>query len=324
MKGQRRLGFTLIELLVVIAIIAILAAILFPVFAQAKAAAKKTSDLSNLKQNMTATLMYANDADDYLPVATFQEDYIFAARLQPYIKNRQIFKNPAVSWPQGSVQRQKADNGFAGGAPGYMLPPNDGCVGLGVSTAGGKNYYNDIYAPMDYRLNQNIFGYEYAAAGTTCRVSGKYGYYAPAPNTSSVGGSGTGVGGNGGVEGVGPGATQFTNVAKVVVWIDFPPGKPIWPGNQSGLGSFWGIKAGYWADGSNVAHMDGHAAYYKGTRLLPNMNANGDLIYNDTWNGGVGGSNPSGAAGAGGAPHAEQNGKSYHWWGTNWASPDNQ
>jgi prepilin-type N-terminal cleavage/methylation domain-containing protein len=51
-----RKGFTLIELLVVIAIIAILAAILFPVFAQAKVAAKKTSDLSNLKQNMMATL----------------------------------------------------------------------------------------------------------------------------------------------------------------------------------------------------------------------------------------------------------------------------
>jgi len=54
-------GFTLIELLVVIAIIAILAAILFPVFAQAKAAAKKTADLSNLKQLGTATKIYLND-----------------------------------------------------------------------------------------------------------------------------------------------------------------------------------------------------------------------------------------------------------------------
>ena len=64
---HRSKAFTLIELLVVIAIIAILAAILFPVFAQAKLAAKKTSDLSNLKQNMLAVLMYSNDADDYLP-----------------------------------------------------------------------------------------------------------------------------------------------------------------------------------------------------------------------------------------------------------------
>jgi prepilin-type N-terminal cleavage/methylation domain-containing protein/prepilin-type processing-associated H-X9-DG protein len=61
-------AFTLIELLVVIAIIAILAAILFPVFAQAKAAAKQTQNLSNLKQLATAAQLYAGDYDDYLPV----------------------------------------------------------------------------------------------------------------------------------------------------------------------------------------------------------------------------------------------------------------
>ena len=62
MKSSR--AFTLIELLVVIAIIAILAAILFPVFAQAKQAAKKTADLSNLKQMGTASMIYTSDYDD--------------------------------------------------------------------------------------------------------------------------------------------------------------------------------------------------------------------------------------------------------------------
>ena len=61
-------GFTLIELLVVIAIIAILAAILFPVFAQAKVAAKKAVDLSNTKQIALATVMYSGDFDDYFPM----------------------------------------------------------------------------------------------------------------------------------------------------------------------------------------------------------------------------------------------------------------
>ncbi len=65
----RRRAFTLIELLVVIAIIAILAAILFPVFAQAKEAAKKTSTLSNYKQMGTAFIMYTTDNDDLFPLA---------------------------------------------------------------------------------------------------------------------------------------------------------------------------------------------------------------------------------------------------------------
>jgi len=64
---KNRKAFTLIELLVVIAIIAILAAILFPVFAQAKAAAKKTSSLSNVKQLSLSNTMYAGDTDDIFP-----------------------------------------------------------------------------------------------------------------------------------------------------------------------------------------------------------------------------------------------------------------
>jgi prepilin-type N-terminal cleavage/methylation domain-containing protein/prepilin-type processing-associated H-X9-DG protein len=66
MQRNHNKAFTLIELLVVIAIIAILAAILFPVFAQAKAAAKKTADLSNVKQMTTAQMMYSGDSDDVI------------------------------------------------------------------------------------------------------------------------------------------------------------------------------------------------------------------------------------------------------------------
>jgi len=91
-----RRGFTLIELLVVIAIIAILAAILFPVFAQAKLAAKKTQTLSNVKNIGTAFQLYAGDYDDLVPPfsgnasdpATFlQLRYTFAGLVDPYIKN---------------------------------------------------------------------------------------------------------------------------------------------------------------------------------------------------------------------------------------------
>ena len=67
-------GFTLIELLVVIAIIAILAAILFPVFAQAKLAAKKAADLSNQKQAGLAQIMYCGDNDDKFAGSTWPVD----------------------------------------------------------------------------------------------------------------------------------------------------------------------------------------------------------------------------------------------------------
>src|SRR5438132_11786280 len=65
--GKTQRAFTLIELLVVIAIIAILAAILFPVFAQARAAARAISCVSNTKQFSLAVLMYANDYDETIP-----------------------------------------------------------------------------------------------------------------------------------------------------------------------------------------------------------------------------------------------------------------
>src|SRR5580700_9124178 len=67
-QQSKRSGFTLIELLVVIAIIAILAAILFPVFARAREKARQISCISNFKQVMLGTLMYSQDYDEYAPL----------------------------------------------------------------------------------------------------------------------------------------------------------------------------------------------------------------------------------------------------------------
>lgn len=73
-KTEYREGFTLIELLVVIAIIAILAAILFPVFAQAREKARQTTCVSNLKQLGTATLLYAQDYDGFMHGSTMPKN----------------------------------------------------------------------------------------------------------------------------------------------------------------------------------------------------------------------------------------------------------
>jgi len=96
-----RKGFTLIELLVVIAIIAILAAILFPVFARAREKARQTSCLSNEKQLGLAFMMYAQDYDETL-VPLANGGYGVARHewykiIEPYVKNDQVFVCPSTT-----------------------------------------------------------------------------------------------------------------------------------------------------------------------------------------------------------------------------------
>ncbi len=144
-----RRGFTLIELLVVIAIIAILAAILFPVFAKAREKARTASCQSNLKQLATAFLMYAQDYDEVtccleyrnpatgsvyglpplIPGNTFfnyygsyQGWYSWVFMIYPYVKNDQLFRCPSTSW---------SCYGVAYGMPRYA-----------VTATGAPDYFN--------------------------------------------------------------------------------------------------------------------------------------------------------------------------------------
>ncbi len=91
----RQRGFTLIELLVVIAIIAILAAILFPVFARAREKARQTSCLSNQKQIALGILMYAQDYDEILPRYGYGMNILWYEQIQPYLKNQQVLICPS-------------------------------------------------------------------------------------------------------------------------------------------------------------------------------------------------------------------------------------
>jgi prepilin-type N-terminal cleavage/methylation domain-containing protein/prepilin-type processing-associated H-X9-DG protein len=99
---KRRSGFTLIELLVVIAIIAILAAILFPVFAQARDKARQSMCLSNTKQVGLALSMYVQDYDESFPNVWFNYDgvggpaYLWVSVLVPSIKNTGVWNCPSV------------------------------------------------------------------------------------------------------------------------------------------------------------------------------------------------------------------------------------
>ena len=95
-----RRGFTLIELLVVIAIIAILAAILFPVFAKAREKARQTSCLNNTKQLAIAIVQYCQDYDEKFPPSTggYESTSIkWWDRIYPYIKNNQVYCCPSAT-----------------------------------------------------------------------------------------------------------------------------------------------------------------------------------------------------------------------------------
>jgi len=108
-----RAGFTLIELLVVIAIIAILAAILFPVFAQARESARKASCQSNLKQIGLSFRMYAQDYDENYPYWNWGQSGLGGGNFQslwyvatfPYVKNVQVYRCPSDvnSWGQATT-----------------------------------------------------------------------------------------------------------------------------------------------------------------------------------------------------------------------------
>lgn len=100
MRRRSIVGFTLIELLVVIAIIAILAAILFPVFAQARESARKASCQSNLKQLATGMLMYKQDYDERFPMggwwpAQGHGTWDWQNTIAPYVKNKGVYRCPS-------------------------------------------------------------------------------------------------------------------------------------------------------------------------------------------------------------------------------------
>jgi prepilin-type N-terminal cleavage/methylation domain-containing protein len=184
-----RKAFTLIELLVVIAIIAILAAILFPVFAQAKAAAKGSANLSNLKQLGLAIIQYENDYDDAYPLAVQygtlldQEQYYvptsanpttlmdngaipWLETVYPYTKNRGIYQSPLATNAGGTGVVQQFEL-----AQFYGVVPRAAALYYNP-TVGSNSYF--LQTPLANNLNgaymDGAFGASYDPSITNAPV----------------------------------------------------------------------------------------------------------------------------------------------------------
>ncbi len=244
-------GFTLIELLVVIAIIAILAAILFPVFAQAKLAAKKTAGLAQMKQIGTALFMYEGDHDDGLPTWDWYytnyptgapRDAAWAAAgsppsnqrmwdfaILPYVKDQSFDKATAVATAEWS---------------GIWRSP-----GIEYDPKGGRSI------GMNQLIFWDITRNEVNTDPDTNVGTGRYRYFnmgemeAPA-DTVFVGDSGI----------AGRIDHMYSFLGWTETWVTPPAsGKPSY-------GRFWR----YGKDTANYAFLDGHAKSIKGDKIFPN------------------------------------------------------
>jgi prepilin-type N-terminal cleavage/methylation domain-containing protein/prepilin-type processing-associated H-X9-DG protein len=201
---MRRTGFTLIELLVVIAIIAILAAILFPVFAAAREKARQTECLSNVKQMVLGTYGYVQDYDEMFPMLAYRSvrqgniacAYTFLAAIDPYIKDKKdkgLFSCPSQrdAMDMGRFWNPSApDNGECGQFRSFSYVPNPSVIVAGPTPTNGVQLVTSRaespvkMAEMPYPAETTVFmDGHFMQAGGGCAPA--YALFTTAPSSSN-------------------------------------------------------------------------------------------------------------------------------------------
>ena len=241
-------GFTLIELLVVIAIIAILAAILFPVFAKAREKARQTSCASNEKRLGLAFVQYSQDYDEYYPcgvVASGGQEWTlgvgWAGEIYPYVKSTGVFTCPDDYFPATPTEISYAYNNdmVAGPANDFAdLSKMANASKLASPAVTVRPYTNvgDVYSNITQGIETGPSYYSALGHGIYLRVTARR---EPAP------------------------------------WYPIPVPRGRSDGESDGLRrrSIREFATGRHTDASNVLFFDGHVKWMRGTTLSPGYNA---------------------------------------------------
>jgi prepilin-type N-terminal cleavage/methylation domain-containing protein/prepilin-type processing-associated H-X9-DG protein len=269
-------GFTLIELLVVIAIIAILAAILFPVFAQAREKARAITCVSNEKQLGLATMQYTQDNDDTYPDGNDGVGYqgvpcAWAAQIYPYIKSTQVYLCPDDPNPLDVVSY--AVNNYTGNAGNWRNLPQHWNFDHTAECYSYGTPMSVFNAPSSTILYCEV-AESYLAPGTfswypwdSQDIADNDDIISPATNGNGVWGWSSNPANGGGPYG---GVVLATGLLSGQTAANYIPGTV-----QAVTGRHSG--------GSNFVMCDGHAKFYKGSAVSANwgpepssyINANG-------------------------------------------------
>jgi prepilin-type N-terminal cleavage/methylation domain-containing protein/prepilin-type processing-associated H-X9-DG protein len=253
--AARQRAFTLIELLVVIAIIALLAAILFPVFSQARERARQSTCASNMKQLGFAWIQYTQDYDEYWPTGKQAngDGSGWYTSVYPYVKSAQLYKCPSDKTTPGQVISYSVNRNLMRVAEsGLTAPPN---VGGTVTSSGAFFNSATMYAPAKTVLLFEVLGTTAFFNASTKDELNSFSAWGPTATTDPTKCIST----------FHPTEFYATGI------LGTPPENGGYYYSPDGDAS--SVNGRHW-DGANYAYADGHVKWLLGSRVSPGQNNN--------------------------------------------------